>query len=207
MSCGTCAVQGQGADLSQSSLVGLFHNEKCAWCVKEAQCQRLSGERFILVHLTKYGTCKEKIQKRIHRLLWNTQSSNCWSVFQSGNCSHFDDAFFELELFIICPRGDKMCILFYITQFLGECATALTALTQDWRGGGARTARGPLRCTGADSRTTPPVCISSSTDTPPTGTSRMRYGHAPMLFLLVQCFVDVCACAMQPRAVLFHFSC
>ena len=41
--CGSCTVQGQGADLTHSNNIGLFQNEKCAWCVKESQCQRLSG--------------------------------------------------------------------------------------------------------------------------------------------------------------------
>ena len=41
--CASCVVQGQGAQIPTSATGTLWHNEKCAWCVKEATCQKLDG--------------------------------------------------------------------------------------------------------------------------------------------------------------------
>ena len=52
--CGSCTVQGQGAvntslttvqgqGAVDTSLAGVWRNERCAWCVKEAQCQKITG--------------------------------------------------------------------------------------------------------------------------------------------------------------------
>ncbi|XP_067662212.1 multiple epidermal growth factor-like domains protein 8 [Haliotis asinina] len=47
-SCGSCASQGRGVDVINSSRLSVY-NEKCMWCVKEAQCQKQTDPR---------GTCE-----------------------------------------------------------------------------------------------------------------------------------------------------
>ena len=41
--CGSCTVQGQGASIRDTTPARLWQAEKCAWCVKEEQCQTLEG--------------------------------------------------------------------------------------------------------------------------------------------------------------------
>lgn len=41
--CLDCTIQGQGA-VTVNATAALVHNEQCAWCVKEAQCQKIDGK-------------------------------------------------------------------------------------------------------------------------------------------------------------------
>ena len=55
--CGSCVVQGSGAQMHGSSLVGLTHNQQCSWCAKEGKCQPLEGECIILTGNHKKLNC------------------------------------------------------------------------------------------------------------------------------------------------------
>lgn len=53
-SCGSCASQGRGVDVTNSPRLHVY-NEKCMWCVKEAQCQKQTGNMASSVHLSAWS--------------------------------------------------------------------------------------------------------------------------------------------------------
>ena len=64
LDCGSCTIQGQGG-IPHSGPTGLTQPAQCAWCVKEAQCQKREGKGNLFMHVSKTVCSHDYFKKEI----------------------------------------------------------------------------------------------------------------------------------------------